>query len=416
MANDVAPAGAGAGGGGGAQVQLPPSSFDQQMARMNDVPLIHGDAPAETGLAKTGRIPPPPGAGMEQFGAEPDAQDPAELAARAELERGTRRPEEKQLPDPNADPMGQQAKADADALAEWKATNESLTLPDKFMDKLISVPWGDKGETRDVPVAEMQRGYMRQLDYTRSKQEVSQLQRQTQQHNQNMNAFLNDLGQPATMREKLEDIGYGPVLQQVAEAIYAERLTEEKHFYDLKKRGASDDTINFMRERLAGERTLKLEQRASKRREAQFQSQLAQRNNIDQQAEQGKQLTNQLNQLRPAAFKRLGLPDDAMHNNAFEKQFMAILETGGGKNKQLRDVVLAAADAAKQMVEEHKRQMQDLADEEHSRQAGLNSPMSTQRLPGAAPRAGTGVTRAGDRQLGLNDFDAEMARMNGAGR
>jgi hypothetical protein len=53
--------------------------------------------------------------------------------------------------------------------------------------------------------------------------------------------------------------------------------------------------------------------------------------------------------------------------------------------------------------------------EERTRQNGQVQPFSPQRLPGAAPREGNGITAARQRRLGLADFDSEMARMNGGG-
>lgn len=413
MANDGAPAGAGAGGGGGAPAQLPPSSFDQAMLRMNDVPLIHGEPPGASSSVKINdpsRTQQPPGAHAEAL------PDPAELAAREELLRSGDDASAQDAAATVPDQIQAKAEADAASVEEWMQWKDSLTLPEPMMDKLISVPWGEKGEVRDVPIAEMKQGYMRMLDHTRKNQAAAATKRQAEAHSQNMNRFLQDLGNPGTLRERLEDIGYGPVLQQAAEAIYAERLQEERYFYDLKKKGASDEALNFMREQLASNRKTKLELRAAKRTEGQYKSQLSARNNSEQQQMEGQQLSNQLAQLRPLAFKRLGLKDDALHNNAFQQQFISILETGGGQGRQLREIVLDAATAAKQMVEEHIANAQNASDQEHQRTSGLGSPMSVQRLPGASPTQGNGVTQARQKRLGLNDFDAEMARLNGGAR
>lgn len=413
MANDVMPSGAPAGGG---QQQLPPSSFDAHMAKMNEAPLIHGDPPGAGSAIKTPVKPPtsefssrveqPPGAH-----AEPSETDPAELAAREELLRGLQnKPGEEQPGDPQQTFEQQaQAQAEFDAFQKFKA---SLSLPDEFHDKMISVPWGENGETRDVSIAEMRKGYMRTLDHTRKNQAAADMRRQAEGHMRNFNSFLGDLA-GGKMREVLEDNGFGEQLQAAAEQIYEERLAEERHFYDLRKKGASDDTIKWLRERLAAERVQALKLRAQTRREQIMQQQLQQRQTAEQETAQATQLKNQLAQLRPAAFKHLGMTDDPMHQRAFQQQFIAILETGGGGGRPLREIVLDAAMAAKQLVEETKQQTQQLAREETARTREQVMPMSPQRLPGQSPRPSNGVHQAAPKRLGLNDFDAEMERQNG---
>lgn len=402
--------------GAGAPAQMPPSSFDAAMSQANTAPPP-AQAAVLRGVGGGLKLPSsadkaPAGPPNELALGDPDPNDPAELAAREALQRDS----QEAPPDNADDSMQHNAEADAAALDEWRKAKDDIRLQESFMDKVISVPWGDKGEMRDVPVAEMKAGYMRTLDHTRKNQAAAEVHRQATQNNANMNAFLTDIQQPAQMRERLEDLGYGPVLHQVAEQIYAEKLAEERHFYDLKKRGASDDTITFMRDRLSNETKLKLQARADARRIQQSEQQAQVRRSEEQQNEQGRQFTHQLNQLRPLAFKKMGMPDDAIHNNAFQQVLMSILQTGGGHGKQLRDVVLEAAESAKQLVEEHISVAKESADQERLRSMGGAQPLSPQRLAGQAPTQGNGVTPIRSKRMGVNDFDAEMARIDGARR
>ena len=409
---------------GGAPAQMPPSAFDSAMSQQNfapQQPLIHGEPPgAGSGI----KIQPPNTSSQttkpalahaealpDDSGIDPN--DPAELSAREALKRSE---QEAQSAANAPEEIARRAETDAAAMEEWLAAKDSLTLPETFNDKLVSVPWGDKGEMRDVPISEMKEGYMRTLDHTRKNQAAAEIRRQAEQNNANMDRFLTEIQQPGQMRERLEDLGYGPVLHQVAEQIYAEKLAEERIFYDLKKKGASDEHLKFMRERFANERKLQLENRATTRQREQFRQQAQVRQNETAVQQQQQQLTNQLNQLRPASFKKLGMPDDAIHNNAFQQVFLSILQTGGGQGKQLREVVLEAATAAKQLVEEHISVARDNADQERLRAMGGGAPMSTQRLPGAAPTQGNGVSPLRNKRMGLADFDGEMARMDGGRR
>lgn len=412
MANDGAPAGGAA--PAAAPTQLPPSSFDSAMSQMNRAPMVVHNEPAGAGssLKISTRAQTPPLAHAEPLpdANDPDPNDPAELAARAALLG-----EDQLAVDDSV--QGQVLDGDQQAAyEEWKRDRADIRLADSFMDKVISVPWGDKGAMRDVPIAEMKAGYMRTLDHTRKNQAAAAATREAQQTNANVNRFLTDLQQPNTMRERLEDLGYGQVLHAVAEQIYQEKLAEERIFYDLKKKGASDQHIAFMRERFANERKQALQLRAMTRQQAQLQAQAQQLQNTRAQEEQGAQLSNQLAQLRPLAFKKLGLPEDAMHNNAFSKQFIAILESGGGQGRPLREIVLEAAQSAKELVEEYKATAQEEAEQERLRAMGGVQPLAPRRLAGPPPNQATGVTRASGQRKGLADFDAEMARQNGLAR
>lgn len=413
MANDGSP-GAPA-GGGGAQPQMAPSSFDAAMSQM-DVPLIHGDAPAPN-------TPPPQQTSsrtakpaLTNAEALPDTggvdpNDPAELAARDALKS-------KGQPEDPADPsksLQEQAESDAKSLDEWMKAKDDIMLSELFEDKLVEVPWGE-GKTKSVPVSEMKNGYMRQLDYTRNQQRVAQVERQAQQHNQNINRFLTDLSNPQTMRATLEDLGYGEIFETAAQGLYQERLEQEKIFYDLQKKGASPEHLKLLRENAMAARASNV---ATRKLTRERDAALAQRQQEDVQAQQNQeaqQLSNQLAQLRPAAFKRLQMPDDAVHQAAFQEQFLAILQVGGGKGRHLREIVLDAANAAKQYVEDRVGNYQVQAEQERQRAAGQAQPFSPQRLAGPAPREGNGVTPARQKRLGLGDFDSEMARMNGGGR
>lgn len=393
--------------------QLPPSSFDAAMASMNNA---RPATPEPAGAGSALKIPTQsevsskvekPLLDHAQPLGEPDPNDPAELAAKAELERTQGENNDLQ--------PGEQPEVPPDmaqAYHEWKEWNDSLVLPEKLMDKTITVPWGDKGKTRDVPISEMKAGYMRQLDATRKNQASADTMRQAQAMNQNVARLMQDLTQPQSMRTVLEDLGYGPVLRKVAESIYAEELQDEKVFYDLRRKGASDEHLNMLRERLNAERNAKLEKRAWERQRQQWEMEKQQQMQQRQQEQDGSQLKNQLDQLRPLAFKRLGMPDDAVHNNAFIQVFTSILQTGGAAGRELRDVVLDAANGAKQLVEENISAVQAQAEEE-ARRARTGAPLSPQRLPGAPPRAGSGVSPAGQRRLSPADFDREMARMDG---
>jgi hypothetical protein len=389
------------------------------MARMNQMPAMPpgpGDLPGAGSSVKlptqsqqqgvSSKVEQPPGG----F-ADPSPDDPAEIAAREELKRLGQDPNKPPTAgdeDPQKTLESEAAtQAEFDAFRKFK---ESLSLPDEFHNKMISVPWGENGETRDVPISEARLGYMRHLDHTRKNQAAAEVRKTAEQHMGNMNKFLGDLS--GNLRETLEDTGYGEQLLAAAEQIYQERLQQERHFYELRKKGASEETIKWLRENMDVQRKQALQLRAKTRREAIMQQQLQQRQVSQQQDADTQRLSNQLAQLRPAAFKHLGMADDPVHQRAFQQQFIAILETGGGQGRQLRDIVLDAANAAKQFVEELHLNTRQLAEEEAKRARQAAAPMAAQRLPGATPRPGTGIQPA-KRQLGLNDFDAEMARLDG---
>jgi hypothetical protein len=392
----AAPAAAPSGGGmpGDPGKMLPPSDFD---AAMRDMDFAMPREPANLARLNDPSLRPSP---------PPDQSvDPnvAERSQRAELERDDS--VQAQVLDSN----------EQKAYEEWKTRRASPTLHEEDMEKLISVPWRE-GETRDVTVAEAKRGYMRQVDYTRGTQEAAAVKQQADTTLQNVNRFLNDLGSPQGMRQRLESLGHGEVLEKVAEEIYAERLADERKLYALKKRGASDQEVAEMRQVIEERRHLAAWKRRNEMQQVANQNNYQQQQQQAQQQAQQEQLRNQIAQLRPAAFKAVGIPNDALHEGAFGDQFIAILNSPRARQMELRDIVTEAAQATKQFVEDRiyaHRAAQEESQRAAAAAASTNpQPLAPGRLAGPPPMPSNGVSPARPKNLGLKDFDAEMARLS----
>lgn len=382
----AAPSNGGMPGDPGSMIQQPPSKFDDMMAQMDFV-------------------------------------QPANLARREPEVSNAVPPPADQTIDPNVLERGQQIERDDSVQAQvlnaeeqqqyqtWKERRQSPTLHEDEMEKLVAVPWRE-GETREVTVQEATRGYMRQVDYTRGTQETAQIRQQAEMTLQNVNRLLDAFTRPDTLRQRLEDLGHGDVLEKVAEAIYEERLVEEKQLYRLRKRGATD-------EELAGIRQVFAERRAANARARRLEIQ-AQNNTNNyqqqqqqfQQQQQQEQFKNQLAQLRPAAFKAVGIPQDSMHEDVFGQQLIAVLNSPRARGMQLRDMVIEATHATKQFVEDRIAAHVAAQAEAMRSQAAAPAPLSPSRQAGPPPTQHNGVTQARLKQGGLRDFDAEMARMD----
>lgn len=293
----------------------------------------------------------------------------------------------------------------------WKARRNSPILDlEADGEKLVSVPWRE-GEEREVTVNEMKQGYMRHLDYSRKTQDIGQREQRVQQSEQNMNQFLTELQNPQSMRERLEDLGYGETLWQVARSMYGEVLKEERYLHQLKQRGANDEELNFWRQNFDQQRQQATRMRMQDRQLQQANARAQQAQTRTNEEAANVQLQNQLAQLRPAAFRSLGMPvGDPQYEEVFLDQFVAharMNQANGGK-QQLRDVVMSAAQATKQFVEDKIAAYRAIP----KPAAPSDAPLPVSRAAGVPPGS-NGVEPARQKRMGLEDFDKEMERLNG---
>lgn len=393
----AAPTGAPAGGGlpgdpGSMITPLPPSKFDEAMAQMDFLPKEP---------APLARVPAEP---SNKIAPPPDQTIDPNVATRDQAQQ-LERDDSVQAQVLNTEEQKQ--------YEDWKARRDSPILHETEMEKLVSVPWRE-GEQRDVSVQEAVRGYMRQVDYTRGTQETAQIRQQAENTLQNVNRLLTDLGNAATLRTRLEDLGFGEALHAAAEQIYNERLAEERQLYSLRKRGATQEELAGLREVFADRRAANARARRLELQAQNNTNNFQQQQQQAQQQRQAEQLEHQLRQLRPAAFKAVGIPSDSLHEGIFGDQFLAILNSPRARQMQLRDIVIEATHATKQFVED-RIAAHSLSQQEATRAAAATAPaapLSPARLAGPAAMPTNGVTQARNKRLGLKDFDAEMERMS----
>lgn len=393
------PLAGGAAPGGGQALQPTAANFSANMAAKNGAqgPGVQGLNPQPTSVAAprvygSGEFAKPEfevGQGEAQRQQNPGEQDPQNGLG--------------ELPDAQdgVDP----AVAEAEAFEKYKAAAASPELPEDFMDKLVPVPWGPNGETRDVPVAEMRQGYMRQSDYTRSKQEIQAYAQRVQGAEQNVRNLLTDFQDPEKFYSHMLEMGLSKQMEAVAQKVYGEWFYERQILQSLPEGPRREDTKRLFQER----RDAKDAARANARRAQQLEAQQSQSVNQQQQSENAQRVQNQINQLRPIAFKSLQIPDAPYHRHVFEQQLVGVVKSSGQpfSGTLTREQIMAAAQATREVLEDDAKLARAQAN------PGQQQPMGPNRLPAGAPAPGSPQRYQNGGRKRTTDFASDMAKRNG---
>ena len=184
------------------------------------------------------------------------------------------------------------------------------------------------GREVDVTLAELDRGYMRQGDYTRKLQESQQLATRAQniiQLEQNRNqAWQNE----DTMMRDILNMGLGQALDRLV-LRYARQQVEFRALPEGE------------RQRILLQRQADQQRAAYEQRIAQLEQRVNQPQAQDQQAEATRHFQNQLAQMLPSSFKQFGIRLYPESKQAFLRNIEALYE-GGPCTRELVDAACAA--------------------------------------------------------------------------
>lgn len=294
----------------------------------------------------------------------------------AEEQQGLGNPDDPQQPPQTNEERLQQLQA---TLQQALQTGQ---MPEELLDLMVKVPWGENGH-REVPARELVQGFMRQSDYTRAKTEIRNESARLQNIEQGLRGTFENFKTPETMHQQLMSLGFRKQLEGAARIIYKQWHEEEQIV-----RALPADKQHAYRANLERARQLE-EQNASAMRRQQYLEQQAQQNTNQQAQQQNAQMIqNQINQLRPMAFKSMGIIDAPYHRQIFERELVAVVQNSGQPfNGQItRDQAWAAAQSAKEIIEDDA--MNARANSQPGQQNGQGGqPMNPLRLPSGAPQS-----------------------------
>lgn len=325
---------------------------------------------------------------------------------------GDQRPtpeEQNGLGDPNAPPEQQtQPLTDPERIQQLTETlNKALQtgqMPEELMDLMVKVPWGDGH--REIPTRELVNGFMRQSDYTRAKTEIRNETQRLQNVEQGLRTTFENFKTPESLHQQLMSLGFRKQLEGAARLVYKQWYEEEQVV-----RALPADKQHAYRAKLERARELE-EQHASAMRRQQYLEQQAQNNQSQEAMQQSAQMIqNQINQLRPMAFKALGIVDAPYHRQLFERELVAVVQNSGQQftGQITRQQAWEAAQSAKEILEDDQRQ----ALSANTQPLGGNTaqPMSPLRLPAGAP-ASQQMRQQGQRRR-PGQFGDDMRQRNG---
>lgn len=234
------------------------------------------------------------------------------------------------------------------------------------------------GREFDVTLSELDRGYMRQGDYTRKLQEA--------QHLANRANHMLGLEQNRNQSWQNEDVMLRDLLNLVgADAV--RRMVMRYAKQDVEFRALPEpERQRIMLQRQADQQRAQYEQRI-----AQLEQKINQPQQADQQAEATRHFESQLNQLLPAAFKQFGLRVYPESKSAFMRNIEALYQGG----PCTRELVNDACQATKDQLEHYALLAAEAAGQRpRTLQAGLRPrPLSGGTGPGVQQSQGNGKRR-----------------------
>lgn len=390
-------------GNQGTMAPATPSNFSQRVAQNSAMPPPAAIQPQPRQAWDQFQKPPVDGSQFQQPGVQGQGtEQPGEQAfdqaeggqqAQGEAEQG-------QLP--GMTPEQQQA-----LMAKITESFSTGVMPEELMDVwTIKVPWGEAGNFRDVPARELQKSFMRQSDYTAKTTQLRQFHEQTQRQQQGLNAIFSRMDTHEGLAQVMMQLGKPEVLEAAGKEALKKWWEEEKI-----ARSLPADQQQAYRQRMQrakeAERTAAMEIR---RRED---AERAANNNQGQQQQQqrAEYIQRQIDQMRPMAFKALGVIDTPYHRQVFENQLVAVVNALPHRwnGEVTREMAWSATQGAKEVIEDDQRRA--MAANTQQQQPG-NQPLNPLRLP-AGPNSQTPQQRQNGQRRRPGSFGDDMRTRNG---
>lgn len=239
----------------------------------------------------------------------------------------------------------------AEKYREWQTSD---LFPEEMADKWLH-EIKVAGQLKYVDTKELRQGYARGGDSRRMYAEAQQIQRQAQEHRAAIDQHFEAIKEPTNMLEILERNGYGDTLEKVARMI-AERVSHNRRvvraagYAAMEQHNTQDANDHRVQEamrqteaELKRVRGVDIESRRLQFERQQF-DQTRQQQTHQQATEQYRaQYENQLNQLRPNAFRAYGIKDTATNRQAVLRHLANVIQTTGFEGQITRDHVMSAA-------------------------------------------------------------------------
>jgi hypothetical protein len=277
-------------------------------------------------------------------------------------------------------------------LKKLKALIDAEELAETLYTKRVKVK--PNGEERVITVREAMDGYMRNADYSRSKQELRLKQQQIDDFVDNFDGMIASWKEPGNFRSGLRRLGLEQAFIEAARMLGREMLEEQQltpHEREMRARmRAIEEQNRVLQEQLHGHRGQE-QTAAAKRRQA--------------------ELASKLDQLVPPAMKTHNITDSPIARQVYSQNLQALWEPG----------MELTADIANQAAAATAEQLADMARAYAAAQtapasAPVAPPVGTaQRAPAALPaKAATGAAgaRPATPQGGtLADFEAHLRKL-----
>lgn len=212
-------------------------------------------------------------------------------------------------------------------------------MPDQLAELPVTVKWN--GQEYQVPIREAQAGYQRNLDYTRGKQEVRELQQRAQGTLDNVHGMIDGWREPGALRRDLEALGAGKAFAAAAVAYAKERVQDDQW----QRQNPEAWRLNRQLRDTMGE--IQQLKRALQQRPDTTQAAQAQR----QEAE--------IARLAPAAFAKHGLKADLFKfpdvRNHFGQAYSAALDTAADAAEAVDRAAESTAQFLSELAERHQK-------------------------------------------------------------
>ena len=320
-----------------------------------------------------------------QFKPAPEGQPGEEQEAQGE---GAQEGQEQELP----------KLADQEALAKYREWDDSDLFPEELEDKWLTEV-KPNGVVKYVTQKELKQGYIRGADWARMGEANKQMEGRLQAYEAERTKHFESIRDPNTMLEVYERNGYTDTLEKVAELIQERKKSDmgmiraaglaeaaRLGITDLRQAESHRDVIAAMERTAANIKRMR--QVEINERRNQFD-----RQNIDRQQQEAQRMQrvsqmhqtfdNQLNQLRPAAFRAYGIKNDKGNVQAFNRHIGRLIQINGFSGNITRELVMEAAKNFREELDDERRAEQSLS----ANSNGVMSPKEQRARQQAAARA-----------------------------
>jgi hypothetical protein len=268
------------------------------------------------------------------LGAEPEVQEPGtELA---EVEHTAELVSDQEL---------------LELARQWESSD---TVPEAFMDRLIEQKLA--GGSEYVPLREAVENGLRLHEFSREMGRVRQVEQQFVRADQARQQHFEAINDPKQFRQRYEQLGYAPQLRAMAieiaqEAVEDQEFSQAAGVLAMRRLGINDwkhHDVQMAMQRAQKQREAfrasEMSQRAQARQIEQLSQQRQQQDLHEDQVRRVAAIGHSLDQLRPLAFRAVGLADNPRNARDLIAHLSAYCQTlRDWDGNYSRDHVLAAA-------------------------------------------------------------------------